>query len=279
MGMRNFALSPGMHMGIDVSGKTGEPLQAFSDGVVEGTGYEADGYGNWVSWIDDKGIGHFYAHMNKPAFVRKGQKIKKGTILGELGSTGRSSGPHLHWEAATKPGDTGQSKSAVLSRFNPLSKYGIDAPFGGTIRPDPSMASSPSARSPGTSSSPGAPGAPQESVDYSFLDPNFTIAGADVDEKYLQSLKSGAYTNQSSAQFNQSAKVESQINSIKDTPSYAETGSNNIIVMPINSQSQNTPPSGRVNRAGGIAGNLGSGDTDIFNNSLSKVISYSFYKI
>jgi murein DD-endopeptidase MepM/ murein hydrolase activator NlpD len=282
MGMRNFALSPGMHMGIDVSGKTGEPLQAFSDGVVEGTGYEAKGYGNWVSWIDDKGIGHFYAHMNKPAFVRKGQKIKKGTILGELGSTGRSSGPHLHWEAATKPGDTGQSKSAVLSRFNPLSKYGIDAPFGGTIRPDPSMASSPSARSPGTSSSPGAPGAPgapQESVDYSFLDPNFTIAGADVDEKYLQSLKSGAYTNQSSAQFNQSAKVESQINSIKDTPSYAETGSNNIIVMPINSQSQNTPPSGRVNRAGGIAGNLGSGDTDIFNNSLSKVISYSFYKI
>ena len=140
MGMRGLALSPGMHMGVDVSGRTGEPLQAFTDGIVEATGYQSTGYGNYINWVDDKGVGHFYAHMNKPAFVRKGTRVKKGTILGELGSTGRSSGPHLHWETATNPSDTGRSKAAVLSRFNPLSKYGIDAPFGGTIRPDPSLA-------------------------------------------------------------------------------------------------------------------------------------------
>jgi len=140
MGMRGLALSPGMHMGVDVSGRTGEPLQAFTDGVVEATGYQSTGYGNYINWVDSKGVGHFYAHMNKPAFVRKGTRVKKGTILGELGSTGRSSGPHLHWETATNPADTGRSKSAVLTRFNPLSKYGIDAPFGGTIRPDPSLA-------------------------------------------------------------------------------------------------------------------------------------------
>ena len=152
MGMRNFALSPGMHMGVDISGRVGEKLQAFTDGKVEATGYDG-GYGNYVSWIDGRGIGHFYAHMNKSAFVRAGTQVKKGTVLGELGNTGRSSGPHLHWETATNPSDTGRSKSAVLSRFNPLSRYSKEAPFGGSIMPDPSLAASPGAAAPG---SPGA---------------------------------------------------------------------------------------------------------------------------
>lgn len=144
MGMRNLALSPGMHMGVDIAGTTGEPLQAFSDGTVEATSPPSPsaGYGNWVSWIDDKGIGHFYGHLNKAPSVRAGQKVKKGTVLGELGSTGNSSGPHLHWEAATNPQDTGRPKNAVLSRFNPLSKYNKEAPFGGTIKPDGSSPSS-----------------------------------------------------------------------------------------------------------------------------------------
>lgn len=154
MGMRGLALSPGMHMGVDVSGTTGEPLQAFTNGVIEGTGYEPNGYGYWVSWVDENGIGHLYGHMNKPAFVRKGQTVAKGTILGELGSTGRSTGPHLHWETATNPSDTGRSKAAVLTRFNPLSRYGIDAPFGGTIRPDPGLSSSPGAPNLGVSGGP-----------------------------------------------------------------------------------------------------------------------------
>jgi murein DD-endopeptidase MepM/ murein hydrolase activator NlpD len=159
MGMRGLALSPGMHMGVDISGRVGEPLQAFTDGVVEATGSQATGYGNYINWIDSSGVGHFYAHMNKPAFVRKGTRVKKGTILGELGSTGRSSGPHLHWETATNPRDTGMSKAAVLTRFNPLSKYGIDAPFGGTIRPDPSLAAT-SSPSSGHDLSPLAPEEP-----------------------------------------------------------------------------------------------------------------------
>jgi murein DD-endopeptidase MepM/ murein hydrolase activator NlpD len=165
MGMRNFALSPGMHMGVDIAGSTGEPLQAFTDGTVEATSPPSPsaGYGNWVSWIDSNGIGHLYGHMNKPPFVRAGQKVKKGTVLGELGSTGKSSGPHLHWEAATNPQDTGRPKSSVLSRFNPLSRYNKEAPFGGTIKSDGSVPESsgtssnhdaaPGSTSPGTSSS------------------------------------------------------------------------------------------------------------------------------
>ena len=156
MGMRNFALSPGMHMGIDIAGRTGEPLQAFTDGRIEATSPPSPsaGYGNWVNWIDSSGVGHLYGHMNKPPFVKAGQRVKKGTILGELGSTGRSSGPHLHWEAATNPRDTGMPKSAVLSRFNPLSRYNKESPFGGSIKPDPSMASDASQTAP----SPGSPG-------------------------------------------------------------------------------------------------------------------------
>lgn len=274
MGMRNFALSPGMHMGIDVSGKTGEPLQAFSDGVVEGTGYEADGYGHWVSWIDDKGIGHFYAHMNKPAFVRKGQRVKKGTILGELGSTGRSSGPHLHWEAATKPGDTGQSKSAVLSRFNPLSKYGIDAPFGGTIRPDPTMATQ---ASPGTPGAPGAPGAntpPGQPEDVSWIDPNFNIAGAPAKESYLKALREGTYVKRQDTQ-----RISQRTDSIMQTPEYATNGGNNVLIMPMGSPAQQSAPSGGSVNSGGSIVSSGLGDMDSYSKSLDGVVVTALYRI
>ncbi len=130
MGNRNLAISPGMHMGVDISGTTGEPLKAFTEGMIEDKGVHS-GYGNYVNWIDTSGIGHFYAHMNKPAPVSKNQLVRAGTKIGELGDTGRSTAPHLHWEAATNPKDNGRDKSAVLSRFNPLSKYSKDAPFGG----------------------------------------------------------------------------------------------------------------------------------------------------
>ena len=284
MGMRDFALSPGMHMGVDINGTTGEPLQAFSDGVVQDTGYEAGGYGNWVSWIDDNGIGHFYAHMNKPAFVRKGQRIKKGTILGELGSTGRSDGPHLHWETATNPSDTGRSKSAVLSRFNPLSKYGIDAPFGGTIQPDPSIASS-SSSSPTPSSSSSSPTpssssssptpssssssptpSSSSSKEQAKYDLNFKIEGGKVKQFYLDALADGSYTGPS-------------VNSIKEEASYEKEGASNIIMIPMQGSSSPNTVNGRINKSGGsLIGSVNS-NIDIYNKSLKQVIVSAFYKI
>lgn len=141
MGNRSFALSPGMHMGVDIATGIGEKLQSINDGVVEAVGYDG-GYGNYVSWVDNKtGLGNFYAHMNQPARVKPGQKVNKGTVLGYTGNTGRSSGPHLHWETATNPADTGRSKASVLSRLNPLSKYSKEAPFGGTEAPSPDSSS------------------------------------------------------------------------------------------------------------------------------------------
>lgn len=128
MGLRDIALSPGMHMGVDIAGPEGTPLVAFSRGEVTAKGYDG-GYGNYVVWTDDKNIEHFYGHLKNPSPVNIGDSLVKGQIVGLMGNTGRSSGPHLHWETSTVVGDTGRPKGAVLSRFNPLSKYGKLDPF------------------------------------------------------------------------------------------------------------------------------------------------------
>ena len=132
-GMRTLNGRRDRHMGVDIAGPLGTPLLAFTDGKVTATGIEPKGYGNYVAWVDKFKIEHFYAHMRSSALVKAGQQVKKGTKLGEMGNTGKSSGSHLHWETSTNPGDTGMPKSAILSRFDPLSKYPYSAPFGGAV--------------------------------------------------------------------------------------------------------------------------------------------------
>lgn len=132
MGMRDFALSPGMHMGVDIAGPEGTPLVAFTSGklVAEGIqGSLTSGYGNYVVWTDDKGIEHFYAHLKERTSIPVGTTLRKGQVIALMGNTGRSSGPHLHWETAREVGDTGMPKGEVLSRFNPLSEYEKLDPF------------------------------------------------------------------------------------------------------------------------------------------------------
>ena len=138
MGQRGFALSPGMHMGVDIATEVGEAIRAMSDGFVDAVGKDA-GYGFWISWVDSKGYGHFFAHLDKMPTLKKGDKTSKGTVLGYTGNTGRSSGPHLHWEMALDPKDTGRPKTNVLSRVNPLDFYDKEAPFGsgGGDQPQP----------------------------------------------------------------------------------------------------------------------------------------------
>tara|TARA_B100000427_G_scaffold289580_1_gene265365 strand:+ start:5184 stop:7715 length:2532 start_codon:yes stop_codon:yes gene_type:complete len=131
MGERDFKLSPGMHMGVDIATEIGEAVVAMSDGFVEAVGKDS-GYGFWISWVDDKGYGHFFAHLDKMPTHQKGTKTPKGTVLGYTGNSGKSSGPHLHWEMALDPKHTGRPKTDVLSRVNPLDFYDKEAPFGGT---------------------------------------------------------------------------------------------------------------------------------------------------
>lgn len=85
------------HNGLDIAGNIGDPVMAVLDGKVKSTFYERDGYGNVVILEHEGGIETRYAHMSKIG-VKIGDTIKKGDIVGEVGSTGRSTGPHLHFE-------------------------------------------------------------------------------------------------------------------------------------------------------------------------------------
>ncbi len=89
-GLREF------HRGVDVSTKPGTPVIAPADGVVVEVGNDPD-YGEIIRL--DHGLGHktFYAHLSE-VVVKKGQKVHRGQMIGKVGNTGRSTGPHLHYE-------------------------------------------------------------------------------------------------------------------------------------------------------------------------------------
>ena len=85
------------HTGVDFALKPGNPIYATGDGVVEKVKFEFFGYGNQV--LIDHGFGYKtrYAHM-KSINVVEGLMVKRGECIGESGNSGRSSGPHLHYE-------------------------------------------------------------------------------------------------------------------------------------------------------------------------------------
>lgn len=85
------------HRGIDIAGNTGEPLYAVDAGVIVYAGWNDWGYGNMVMIDHGNGWQSLYGHMNSIALVC-GQSVDQGTVIGTLGSTGRSSGSHLHFE-------------------------------------------------------------------------------------------------------------------------------------------------------------------------------------
>lgn len=90
-----------MHSGVDFAMKTGNPVYATGDGVVEEVKFEFFGYGNSV--VIDHGFGFKtrYAHLNSVNVI-EGMKVKRGDCIAESGHSGRSSGPHLHYEVIYK---------------------------------------------------------------------------------------------------------------------------------------------------------------------------------
>jgi len=91
-----FNLRATMHTGLDIDGQTGDNVYAAADGVVVETGTHPE-YGNYVRIDHSRGIETQYMHMSKIR-TQKGAKVKKGELIGLIGSTGRSTGPHLHYE-------------------------------------------------------------------------------------------------------------------------------------------------------------------------------------
>ena len=85
-----------MHAGIDLAGPVGTSIYATADGVV-GRSEWSGGYGNLVEINHGKGIQTRYGHLSS-SLVRAGQRVKRGDLIARMGSTGRSTGSHLHYE-------------------------------------------------------------------------------------------------------------------------------------------------------------------------------------
>ena len=125
-----------MHQGIDIGfagDRGGQPMYlprsaVVTDARAEGRGDA--GYGNSVYFTTDDGVTHLYAHMQRPTKLRIGQSYKKGTFVGKLGNTGRSTAPHLHWETSRNEADVGRGGPGLKDprKFG----YSLNSPFSTT---------------------------------------------------------------------------------------------------------------------------------------------------
>ncbi len=91
-----FRGTAAMHAGVDIPGPTGTPIYATADGIVNHAG-RLGGYGNMIEVNHGKGIATRYGHLSK-IIVADNSRVKRGQLIGLMGSTGRSTGPHLHYE-------------------------------------------------------------------------------------------------------------------------------------------------------------------------------------
>src|ERR1700738_2102123 len=91
-----FLGRPAMHTGLDFRAQTGDPVRATANGKVVSAGWSG-GYGRMVEIDHGNGLSTRYGHLSE-INVKNGDAVKIGQVIGEVGSTGRSTGPHLHYE-------------------------------------------------------------------------------------------------------------------------------------------------------------------------------------
>jgi murein DD-endopeptidase MepM/ murein hydrolase activator NlpD len=91
-----FLSRPAMHTGLDIRAEVGDPIQVTANGTVTAAGWSG-GYGKMVEVDHGNGFATRYGHMSEIE-VKVGQQVKIGQSLGKVGTTGRSTGPHLHYE-------------------------------------------------------------------------------------------------------------------------------------------------------------------------------------
>ena len=96
--------TPKMHKGLDFTAPQGTPIYATGDGTVSLSGYSESGFGNHVIINHGYGYQTLYGHMVKIK-ARQGQRVKRGEVIGWVGSTGKSTGPHCHYEVHINGGE------------------------------------------------------------------------------------------------------------------------------------------------------------------------------
>jgi murein DD-endopeptidase MepM/ murein hydrolase activator NlpD len=135
-----FHSGAAMHPGIDLAGSYGTPIYATADGTVLRAGWNSGGYGNLVELDHGRGITTRYGHMSA-ILVHEGEHVTRGQQIGRMGSTGRSTGNHLHYEVridgrAVNPIPFMKSTDYVLamqrrSGAASMDAVGIGGPSGG----------------------------------------------------------------------------------------------------------------------------------------------------
>jgi murein DD-endopeptidase MepM/ murein hydrolase activator NlpD len=135
-----FGRGLGFHPGIDLAGSYGTPIYATADGTVLRAGWNNGGYGNLVEIDHGRGISTRYGHMSA-ILVREGDHVTRGQQIGRMGSTGRSTGNHLHYEVridsrAVNPIPFMKSTDYVIamqkrSGAASMDQVGVGGPVGG----------------------------------------------------------------------------------------------------------------------------------------------------
>jgi murein DD-endopeptidase MepM/ murein hydrolase activator NlpD len=110
-----------MHAGLDFTAPQGTPIYSTADGVVKVAGRSDGGYGNHVVINHGYGYETLYGHMYRIK-ARTGQRVKRGDLIGYVGSTGKSTGPHCHYEVHKN----GQKLDPVYFFYNDLSPQQFD---------------------------------------------------------------------------------------------------------------------------------------------------------
>lgn len=122
------------HRGVDIGGPRGAPIVAPVDIRITRAGV-IGGYGNAVYGVDANGLEHRFAHMDA-LNVRAGQTVRAGGMIGSLGSTGNSTGPHLHYEQRDSRGRV-IDPSALLNRGRRLASDLVDRAIDAAIAGNP----------------------------------------------------------------------------------------------------------------------------------------------
>lgn len=131
-GKRETVLGNEYHKGIDIASTRGKSIKSPINGTIVSKGTDVAGYGNYAVVRDGRGNNHLFAHMDKPIGYGIGDSINRNDVIGEVGSTGKSTGDHLHYEirkngnkySAIDPSNYRYDKS-VNSNLN-ISKSNVD---------------------------------------------------------------------------------------------------------------------------------------------------------
>ena len=85
------------HKGLDIAASTGTSIKAAASGTVTTAGWNSGGYGYLIVISHGNGVQTYYGHCSS-ILVKEGQTVSQGDVIGKVGSTGRSTGSHLHFE-------------------------------------------------------------------------------------------------------------------------------------------------------------------------------------